>query len=192
MKSTKMRIFEIPTNRQGIMVLLIEAIPNNWRSVTGWLDVPRHLVDSGQAEKNTGFLLDRDQQIRPNIIDKEYGRCDIFSNVNLFAIMVQRKFPGFVRFNYAGEGSPNHVRADFQEAVRIAKGFIRLGYRGALSFRGSDPYEIDSENCQLIFIPFSGTIRDSGENGPPQARIYYRSCEKESKSDMELFIQKCE
>src|SRR3989338_3790538 len=94
--------FEIPMDVQEIMIKLVETIPPNWAWVDGGLYAPKNLIASGQVEENTGFAVERFHSIHPTIIgnyDRNEGK---HGKPDLFAIMVERKLPGFIRFNEAG------------------------------------------------------------------------------------------
>lgn len=172
--------FEIPDN-QEVMTRLVESVPSNWSWVDGELHAPKHLIDSGQVEENTGFALERAHEIHPTIIgsyDRSTGKR---RKPNLFAIMVKRKLPGFIKFDEAGFNA--HI-VTLKLAKAVAVGFIQNGYRGKLHFfKGwdcDDKYDNDAR-CEMIFEPWHGAPCEREEAGTQPARIqlvWNRSCER--------------
>lgn len=163
--------FKIPDD-QEVMVKLVEAVPANWSWVDGALDAPKNLVASGQVEENTGFVLRRFHSIQPTIIGSYDRNKGEWGNPDLFAIMVERKLPGFISFNEAGY---NSCIVTLELAKRIAVGFLRQGYCGGLHFYSGccDNNKYDNPaRCSLIFEPWDGVKEMCREEaGPQPARV---------------------
>ncbi len=162
--------FEIPDD-QEIMVKLVEAIPSNWLWVDGELRASKVLVASGKVEENTGFVVQRFHSVQPTIIggyNRNEKKC---WNPNLYAIMVERKLPGFIRFDEAGYSSPSIT---LELAKQIAVGFLRKGYRGSLSFYRDCYNNIKYDNpalCEIVFESWHGASKSRAEIGSQSAHI---------------------
>ena len=162
--------FEIPDD-QEVMAKLVEAVPSNWSWVDGGLHAPKILIASGQVEENTGFAVERFHSIHPTIVgsyDRNEGKR---GKPNLFAIMVEQKLPGFIRFDEAGYDA--HI-VTLELAKRVAVGFLRKGYRGGLHFyRGCyDNSKYDNPaRCGIIFEPWHGAPMRREEAGAQPARV---------------------
>lgn len=152
------------------MVKLVEAVPENWSWVDGGLYAPRILVESEQVEEHTGFVLERFHSIHPTIIgsyDQTMGRS---RKPNLFAIMVEQRLPGFIRFIEAGYGAD----ITLELAKRVTVGFLRRGYRGGLHFfeRCCNNHKYDNPaRCSMIFEPWQGAPLCLEEAGLQPARV---------------------
>lgn len=162
--------FEIPDD-QEVMVKLVEAVPSTWSWVGGILNAPKTLINSGMALKDTGFTIQRFHDIRPTIV----GHYDHYQGrrlkPDLFAIIVEQKFPGFIGFNEAGY-DPCVVTLEL--AKRVAVGFLRKGYRGALGFfKGcydNNKYK-NAAFCSIEFQSQYGTPVSGVEAGYQPARV---------------------
>lgn len=161
--------FEIPDN-QEIKAKLVESVPSNWLWVSGWLNAPKELITYGKAEENTGFAIERFHEIHPTIIGN-YDQDRKQRKPNLFAIMVEHKLPGFIKFSEAGIGASIIT---FELAKSVATGFIRKGYHGGLYFyRGHNDNDMSNNpaQCTMTFQPFNGAPYLGEESGEQPARI---------------------
>ncbi len=175
--------FEIPDD-QEVMVKLIEAMSLEWHWVDGGLHAPESLITSGQADGDTGFMVERFHSIHPTIVGSfvDGGKR---KKPNLFAIMVEQKLPGFIRFDEAGYDADV---VTLELAKRIATGFLRRGYRGRLLFfrncHNNNKYD-NSARCEMNFEPWHGAPVCGREAGPQPARVKvewngrYRDSEEE-------------
>lgn len=163
--------FEIPDD-QEVMVKLIEAVPPNWSWVDGGLHAPKTLVASGQVEKNTGFAVERFHNINPTIIGSYNQNEGKRGKPNLFAIMVEQKLPGFIKFDEAGYDTHHIVTLEL--AKRIAVGFLRKDYRGSFRFfkgcYNNSKYD-NPARCEMIFEPWHGAPVYREEAGSQPARV---------------------
>ena len=162
--------FEIPDD-QEVMAKLVEAVPSNWSWVDGELCAPKTLVALGQVEENTGFALQRFHNIHPTIIggyDQNEGKD---RKPNLYAMMVEQRLTGFIRFDEAGYST---YLISIELTKRIAAGFLRRGYRGRLHFfRGcyhNNKYD-NPARCELIFKPWHGAPACHEEAGSQPACV---------------------
>lgn len=153
------------------MAKVVEAVPSHWACIDGKLEAPKYLIDRGRVVENTGFAVERFHTIHPTII----GRYDPNTGENempdLYAIMVEKKLPGFIMFKEAGYGC---YVVTFDLAERIAVGFLRKGYRGRLYFRSRCVDDTATHNpgrCDIAFEPWDGAKFLGIESGPQPARI---------------------
>lgn len=163
-------VFEIPDN-QEVKARLVESVPFDWSWVSGYLNAPKELVACEKAEKHTGFAIERFHEIHPTIIGS-YDQNRKQRKPNLFAIMVEHKLPGFIKFCDAGIDSST---INFGLARSIAAGFIRKCYAGGLYFYRNcyDDKTINNSaaQCTMTFQPFYGGIYLDEESGKQPARI---------------------
>lgn len=164
------RFFEIP-NDPEVMALLVEAVPPNWRWMSGGLSPNDSLIASGRVQGDTGFTLQRFHDIHPTIVGV-YDKIERRRKApNFYALMVEQKLPGFVLFDDAGLDC---TTLPLGVAKQIAAGFIRKGYHdGCLSFWSNDHDNNMDENparCNLVLRAWQGGSFN-GEEGPQPARI---------------------
>ena len=164
------QFFEIPADPE-VMARLVEAVPDHWRWVTGSLYPTKKLIASGVVQEDTGFVLARFHNINPTIAGTYDRSARARINPNFFAIMVDRKMPGFVFFDEAGLDCQT---LPFSTVKRLAAGFIRNGYGdGFLDFRSNDHDNYMADNparCNMIFQRWHGGEYHI-EKGPQVARI---------------------
>src|SRR5262245_47371217 len=102
MKGEKGQLFfKIPED-QGVMTKLVEAVPSSWLWVDGGLSPCKALIESGQVEQGTGFMVERFHSIHPTIVGTWNQTHSRRNQPNLYAMMVEQKLPGFVQFEKAG------------------------------------------------------------------------------------------
>lgn len=159
--------FEVPKD-QKVMVLLVHAIPADWRWMNGTLQAPQTLTSLGKTAYRTGYSVNSLRAIRPNIIGARRSDSPEFRyEPDLYAIMIQRKHPEFVEFDC--------TEGDFiQTGKRIVKGFLNLGYRGALRWVHSCKRDVMHNNparCHISFAPWNAGRIDPLESGLQPARI---------------------
>ena len=142
-------IFQIPEDSM-VMSQLTEAVPD-WGRV-GWIGgclIPTQaMIQNGQVAKDTGFKLSRfisDHLLKGRYDPKAGGDlpCDWCE------MLVERKLPAFVIFHQVGYSGS---LISFSDAKQITKGFLNLGYRGALNFYSADYDNHEFENperCRL-------------------------------------------
>ena len=162
--------FKIPDN-QEIKAKLVEAIPVNWKWVDGYLRVPQDLLDSGMAISNFGFELRR-SDLKPLLITTENVQESRGATLDLFNLIVERRFPSFVSFQTAGYDEPQA----FARMRNIIAGLLRKGYCGYTSFFMNDCHHNYYDNparCSMTFNPWRrlSTIREPKSVGNQPARL---------------------
>jgi len=165
-------IFEIP-NEVEVMVKLVQAVPSSWLSISGVLEAPNVLVEVGDAIHDTGYNIDQFYTIKPTIVKASTTnrrKNDSRQNPDLYALIAERKMPGFVRFEEAGADS---YEISFGTARKILISFLRQGYRGQVTFCGQRCNEGIGElpgsgrECEKCFFFFEWHYKN-----PPKVEIW--------------------
>lgn len=183
--------FEIPDD-QEVMVKLVEAIPR-WAWIDGELEAPGNLISSGLAENNTGFALECFHNIHPTIIGSYDWAIGRRGDPNFFAIMVEQKLPGFVRFDEVGyyDGP-----ITFELAKSIAIGFLQKGYRGQLHFYkgcyGNDKYN-NPAYYGMTFESWHGApiLGEEAGTQPARVKLEWDNRYRGKKEDLAPIITAC-
>lgn len=162
--------FEIPDN-QEIMVKLVGAIPDSWSWVDGSLTAPETLIKDGKVAERTGFAIQRPHTIYPTIVGEYNPTIHGRELGDLFAIIVEQKLPGFIRFDEAG-----YIKREISLALakRIATSFIQKGYRGHLCFYSGHYGEYKFPNpcrCDMALGGWYGAPFLNEESGEQPGRI---------------------
>jgi hypothetical protein len=145
---------------------LVDAVPNTWSWVDGYLAAPNALIASGQVARHTGFAIQRFHSVNPTIVG-EYNSKHEWQAPDLLAVMLEQILPAFVSFD---EG--DLITLDL--AKRFIMGFLLRGYRGSASF-SAGCYDNDRFNnparCSFAFEPWNGPPICGEEAGPQPARV---------------------
>ena len=145
--------FEIPDNKE-VRTNLVKSIPSDWSWVSGTLNAPNDIILSGEAQKDTGFVAEiYGRDIHPNIVGKYDCLKKEQVKPDLFAIIAERKLPGFIRFS-EGEYDGNTVTRELVK--RMAVSFLQKGYGGNLYL----PRYRYGPKCEMVF-----QLWDAGKYG---------------------------
>lgn len=180
--------FEIPDNAE-VMGRLIQAVPLDWLWVDGVLVAPEMFITSGQAEKDTGYTLQRFHSIQPTIIGNFDSEKGLRNRPNLYAIMVEAKRPGFVIFDEVGLDSDISLGA----ARKIAIGLLVKGYRGSLRFYKNCHNDCKHENpayCGMVFEPWCGYYEEAGPQ-PARVRVEWTGRYGGKEEDIDSIVKVC-
>ncbi len=158
------------------MAKLIAAVPDTWSWVDGRLHAPQSLITSGEVVEHTGYSVERFHSIHPTIIGSYEKGSSKRLKPDLFAIIGERKLPGFICFDEAGYES--HV-VTLPLAKQIAIAYVRRGYRGHLHFYSAcidnSKYQ-NPERCKIALEPWDGPSALQEEAGENPARIKLEYC----------------
>jgi hypothetical protein len=126
-------VFTLPDDAE-VIGRLIQAVPDSWSWLDGVLYVPRRLVDEEHALTETGYILSRFRGVRTELAGKLIPNDGTrkAQRPDLFGFLVERKYPGWLRFDEAGYN--DHDELPLATAKRLAEGYVKLGYRGLLRF----------------------------------------------------------
>jgi hypothetical protein len=126
-------VFKLPDDAQTIG-RLIRSVPDSWSWLDGVLYVPKGLVDADQALTETGYILSRFRGVRTELSGKLIPSDGSRKTMppDLFGFLVERKYPGWLRFDEAGYNDQREI--PLAMAKRLAEGYVGLGYRGLLRF----------------------------------------------------------
>lgn len=156
------------------MAALVNSVPDDWSYLDGRLDAPGNLIKSGIALKDTGFTLDGHYGFKEEMITGSRSP-DLKNHVSpdLFAIIVERSFPGYVYFCEAGQDTRENSNLTLASAKKIAMGLLKLGYRGGLrsSKNKMDRSYDRAAYCSIMFEPFENMSWREDEPGKQPARI---------------------
>jgi hypothetical protein len=173
--------FEIPPQKEA-MAWLVEAIPNAWQWVDGYLSAPEGL----DVARETGFQLSR-YSSAPNIVAPT-GKVPDF-----LGIMVLRKPPAFMCFEEAGYESKS---VPVELVKKIAVEFLLMSYSGHLTFFKSchrnSKYE-NSARCSMIFQSWGGAPFQRPEDGeqPARVKLEWSRVNRGSLEDIEPILKVC-
>jgi hypothetical protein len=161
--------FEIP-DETTTRVRLVEAVPQTWSWMDGWLRAPEILLTSGAAIETTGFIFSRYRCISPIVVGKYDPTSGREFEPDLYAILAEQKLPGFIRFDMAGYGT----EITLELAKRIAMAYLGQDYTGWLNFysgcRNNNKYN-NPAFCQMKLDPWCGAPLDHEEEGQQPSRI---------------------
>lgn len=168
MSEQRTRFFEIPDD-VGVMVSLVEAIPDTWACVCGDMVAPASLLDAAQATPIAGYLVGEEDI---SIVAQQPGVTTV---PDYEALVAHGKRPGFVKFARAGLSTA----FPFARAKPLVCELLAEGYRGRLCFWcGSDlsgrrvQY---TNNPVLLDIAFSAPVFTPGDLEPestvPRVRL---------------------
>ncbi len=125
------KIFLLPDEGRlkaaGVVASLIEAVPDDWSDMSGWLDSadPNAAWDTGYEfhRHGSGVRIVARRRFVPHDKIAEVVRPDPA------ALLIEGRSPGFISFEDTGYDSSQ----EFLSARSLAVGFVRRGYLGWLS-----------------------------------------------------------
>lgn len=123
------QIFALPIDNHGFLGRLIDAIPDTWSDMSGFLEAPAVWISAGKAMRDTGYRYGRfDHNVE--ISGRAHQPPEPPIHPDPVAIIIGGKEPGFLSFSETGYDSDRQ----FFMAKRLSAGFVRKGYRGWLTF----------------------------------------------------------
>lgn len=138
----KIVTFQLPSRSTRAAIEIIDTVPSDWRSIAGELHAPKSAIRSGEVCASSGFRLSSRHRSQHTIIGRTERSTHSEENLylvqlreldpDLYAMMAERKLPGFVAFEEAGGGDTSIVTFDL--ARRIASAYVKRGYAGSLDF----------------------------------------------------------
>ncbi|HLC38704.1 MAG TPA: hypothetical protein VJJ80_01045 [Patescibacteria group bacterium] len=121
----------------------------NQRWFNAYLEAPQDLIDTGRVVVGTGLQIARFNHTDSPIIEGGYDAdTQNYKPANYYAIAVDRMWPDFVSFSQVG----HDFGMKFEEAIKIAQGFVGLEYSGRFTFYSDacDNKEFDNpERCEI-------------------------------------------
>lgn len=162
--------FELPEDGD-VMAQVVEAVPDSWSWVDGFLSAESGLIAASRVLKDTGLRLSRFHSIKPTIVGRRRSQEEGESVPDIFGFVIEHKLPGFVSFDEAGFQEGKVVTLAL--AKRLAAGFIRLGYRGGLWFSAGCCDNQKYSNpaiCDIRLQPWEG-FHCSEERGEQPSRV---------------------
>lgn len=166
--------------RRERIARLVEAIPDNWSCVSGYLSVDKKSAQEDHVAWNTGYWIGcATKNAVPWLVGQNSFRQLCEARPDVYGILIDRKQPHFVQFDEAGLGEAWYTEHALRmpDLKRVIAALIRNKYRGRLEFIRYTAHVgggMPRLQCRVEMRRFDRFRQDGEEaqdNCPPEIRL---------------------